>query len=192
MIKHKVLSFFKVAKILLMDSVSVLPWRCISSIQAEISCFNSCKPFLQRIFVNHLGHGESQFGSTQNWYCITFQINFRYFWKLLFMSSQKSCCVYVYSRSNNEAQAWFRKGLSFWHLIVDISCKQCPIREVASRLFLIIAFVSPLSCSKLSVTWTRTTAAFWIFSCRFLKCKLAFWWVLLSCENNSYIYEQNR
>ena len=80
--------------------------------------------------------------------------------KLLFMSSPKSCCVSVYSKSHNEAQVRFRKGLIFWRLIVDISCQECLIREIASRLFLIIVFVSPLSCSKLSVTWTKVIVVF--------------------------------
>ena len=82
--------------------------------------------------------------------------------KLLFMSSPKRCCVSVCSKSHNEAQVRFRKGLIFCRLIVDISCKECPIRKIASRLFLIRAFVSPLSCSKLSVTWTRAIATIWI------------------------------
>ena len=82
--------------------------------------------------------------------------------KLLFMSSPKRCCVSVCSKSHNEAQVQFRKGLIFCRLIVDISCKECPIRKIASRLFLIRAFVSPLSCSKLSVTWTRAIATIWI------------------------------
>ena len=78
--------------------------------------------------------------------------------KLLFMSSPKRCCVSVCSKSHNEAQVRFRKGLIFCRLIVDISCKECPIRKIASRLFLIRAFASPLSCSKLSMTWTRAIA----------------------------------
>ena len=90
----------------------------------------------------------------------------------------------MYSKSHNEAQVRFRNGLTFWHLIVDISCKQCPIMKIASRLSLIIAFVSPLSCTKLSVTWTRAIVAFWIFFCRFCSRKSAIFWVLLSCENN--------
>ena len=57
--------------------------------------------------------------------------------------------------------------------------------KIALRLFLIIGFVSPLSCSKLSVTWTRAIVAFWIFFCRFRSRKSAIFWVLLSCENNS-------
>ena len=105
--------------------------------------------------------------------------------KLLFMSFQRRCCVSLYSKSHSEAQVWFRKGLMFWHLAVDISCKECPIREITSRLFLIIAFVSPLSCSKLSVTWTGAIVAFWIFFCRFQSHKAAFFWVLLNCENTS-------
>ena len=61
----------------------------------------------------------------------------------------------------------------FLRLIVDISCKECPIRAIASRMFFIIVFIFPLSCSKLLVTWSRAIFAFWIFFCR------------LSCENNS-------
>ena len=93
--------------------------------------------------------------------------------------------VSVYSKSHTEAQVCFRKGLIFWPLIVDISCKECHKREIASRLFLIIAFVSPLSCSKLSVTWTRAIVSFRIFFCRSWSHKSAFFWVLLSCENIS-------
>ena len=101
------------------------------------------------------------------------------------MSSPKSCCVTVYSKSHNDAQVRSRKGLIFWRLIVDISCKECPKRETASRLFLIIAFVSPLSCNKLSVTWNRALVGFLIFFCRFQSRKSAFFWVSLSCENTS-------
>ena len=91
----------------------------------------------------------------------------------------------VYSKSHNEAQVRFRKGLIFSHFMVEIFCKECPIWEIACRLFLIIVFVSPLSCSKLSVTWTRAIVAFWIFFCRFQSRVSAFFWVLLSCENTS-------
>ena len=69
--------------------------------------------------------------------------------------------------------------------MVDIFCKECPIREIGSRLFSIISFVSTLSCNKLPVTWTSAIVAFSIFFCRFLSHKSAFFWVLLSCENTS-------
>ena len=103
--------------------------------------------------------------------------------KLLFMSSPKSCCVSVYSKSHNEEQVRFRNDFIFWRLIVDISCKECPKMEIAWRLFLIKDFVSLLSCSKLSVTWTRAIVAFWIFFCRFWSRKSAFFREVLSCED---------
>ena len=95
--------------------------------------------------------------------------------RLSLLSSPKTYCVSLYFRSHHEAQVRFRKGLIFWRLILDISYKERPIREIAWRLFLIIAFILLLYCSKLLVTCTRAVVCFWIFFCRFENPFVDFW-----------------
>ena len=60
-------------------------------------------------------------------------------------------------------------------------------KENCIKIIFNIAFVSPLSCSKLPVTWTRAMVAFLIFFCRFLSRKSAFFCELLSCKNTLFL-----